>query len=296
MELLQLQYFLIAAKYEHMTKAAQALRIAQPALSQSIKRLENELGVTLFTREKRNIKLNETGRFLERQLQPILAALDEIPAAVREQATQSSHTIHLNLLAATRLVTDCIISYKELHPEVQFRLSQNPHIEKADLSISTSYPGEAQKGDNLLILEEAFYLAVSSASPYARLHSIPLLAVKDEGFISLSNNRPIRRICDRFCLESGFTPRTICETDNPESVRNLITAGLGVGFWPEYSWGLLSTPKITLLPIEGMRCARDITLSRRLSEGNAAAVDDFCHFIIRYASGQHDASNGERRL
>ena len=57
MELLQLRYFLVAAKYQHMTKAAEVLQIAQPALSQSIKRLEQELGVSLFEREKRTIRL-----------------------------------------------------------------------------------------------------------------------------------------------------------------------------------------------------------------------------------------------
>lgn len=283
MELLQLRYFLVAAKYEHITKAAQALRIAQPALSQSIKRLETEFGVPLFIREKRAIRLNETGKFLEKQLLPLMASLDELPAAVRGQADQSSHTIHLNLLAASRLVTDCIIFYKKLHPEIKFRLSQNPDMEKADLIISTTFPGEEQNENSRLILQEAFYMAVSSASPYAGLASVSLADMKNEGFISLSNHRPIRRICDRFCLEAGFTPRTICETDNPESVRNLIAAGLGVGFWPEYSWGLLFTPQIVLLPIHSVCCMRDITLSGSPGEENREAAENFCRFLLNYA-------------
>lgn len=126
-------------------------------------------------------------------------------------------------------------------------------------------------------------MAVPSASPYAALPSVALTEVRDEGFISLSDHRPIRRICDRYCLDAGFTPRTICETDNPESVRNLIAAGLGVGFWPEYSWGLLSTSQITLLPINSVCCMRDITLSCCPGEENREAAEQFCRFLLHYA-------------
>ena len=105
---------------------------------------------------------------------------------------------------------------------------------------------------------------------------------RTKAFISLSNNRPIRRICDRFCLEAGFAPHTVCETDNPESVRNLIAAGLGVGFWPEYSWGLLSSPQICLLPISPVECCRDIVIRfRPRSEEMKTATDFFC-FLMDY--------------
>lgn len=283
MELLQLRYFLAAARYQHMTKAANALKIAQPALSQSIKRLESELGVPLFDREQRGIRLNEAGRFLEKQLLPIIEALDELPNTVREEADQAIHTIRLNLLAATRLVTDCIIEYKSSHPEVNFRLRQNPNAEKEDICVSTSFPGEPLREGSRLILKEAFYLAVPSSSRFSRFSCVRLEEVRDEGFISLSNNRPIRRICDRFCLESGFTPHIICESDNPESVRNLIAAGLGIAFWPEYSWGLLTNPKVTLLPISHPDCKRDIILTRHASRGDEAVLDDFCLFLSKYA-------------
>ncbi|MDY5483232.1 MAG: LysR family transcriptional regulator [Clostridium sp.] len=283
MELLQLRYFLAAARYEHITKAADALRIAQPALSQSIKRLETELGVTLFDRDKRTIQLNDTGRFLEQQLIPILAALDDLPAAVQERASQTVHTIHLNLLAASRLVTDCIIEYKALHPEVHFRLHQKVNAEKEDLCVTTVFPGEPLPEHASILLKESFFLAVPASSRYAQHPSLSLKEVQREDFISLSNNRPIRRICDRFCLESGFTPHVICESDNPESVRNLIAAGLGIGFWPEYSWGLLSNANITLVPIRDPRCERDIILIKRPSEENESVLNGFCCFLSDYA-------------
>ena len=79
MELLQLRYFLTAAEYQHMTKAAEHLQIAQPALSQAIHRLEAELGVPLFERKSRSVELNEAGRLLQKRLIPIVSALDRIP-------------------------------------------------------------------------------------------------------------------------------------------------------------------------------------------------------------------------
>lgn len=282
MELLQLRYFLVTAKYEHMTKAANALRIAQPALSQSIKRLEQELGVTLFDREKRGIRLNENGEFLKKQITPILETLDELPAALQENANQQLHTIHLNILAASRLITDCIIEYKQLHPEVNFRLHQKTDHEQADVSITTISPGEPLPENSRRILKETFFLAVPANSAYAKQDFIFLSEMKEEGFINLSSNRPIRRICERFCLDSGFTPRTVGESDNPETIRNLIAAGLGVSFWPEYSWKLLSNENIALLPIKQPTCERDIILTVRPDHISKNVLEDFCQYLSEY--------------
>ena len=79
MELKQLRQFMVAARYEHFTRAAEVLQIAQPALTQSIRKLERELGVTLFHQEGRNVSLNSSGRLLQERLQPILSALDNLP-------------------------------------------------------------------------------------------------------------------------------------------------------------------------------------------------------------------------
>lgn len=284
MELLQLRYFLVTAKYEHMTKAAKALQIAQPALSQSIKRLETELHVSLFDRDKRTIRLNENGKYLEKQLTPLLAALDEIPAAVQAKAHQTEHTIHLNLLAASGLITNCIIAYRALHPEIRFRLWQNPDVEQEALCISTAYPEETKNENSRVILRESFYLAVPIRSIHALQPTIRLEDVKEESFIALSNNRPIRGLCERFCLEAGFTPNISCETDSTESIRALIAAGLGISFWPERSWGPLNTAQATLIPIKSPVCQRDIILTCPPDKREETAVEDFCSFLSDYTA------------
>ena len=78
MEIQQFRYFLAAARYENLTKAAEDLHIAQPALSQSIKRLETELGVSLFDRKNHRIELNEQGKLLKKRLIPILESIDNL--------------------------------------------------------------------------------------------------------------------------------------------------------------------------------------------------------------------------
>ena len=77
MELLQLHYFQTVARMEHMTKAAKELRIAQPALSKTIARLEEDLGVQLFDRQNRQIKLNSFRKAFLKSVDTALSALEE---------------------------------------------------------------------------------------------------------------------------------------------------------------------------------------------------------------------------
>ena len=115
MELLQLEYFYAVAKTQHVTHTAEQLHIAQPALTQSIHRLEKELGVPLFHRSGRNIALTEYGVYLRDALKPILENLHELPEVLQEMANVRKRTIRVNVLAASTLVTHALISYQKSH-------------------------------------------------------------------------------------------------------------------------------------------------------------------------------------
>lgn len=291
MELLQLRYFLTAAEFQHMTKAAEHLQIAQPALSQAIRRLETELGVPLFERKSRSIELNEAGRLLQKRLIPILSALDRIPEEIKEGQYQTTHTIHLKLLAASSLITNRIIAYRALRPDVNFQLYQSDSHADYDLCVSAKRTDWAAEefSDYMVMLEEDLYLAVPSHSPYGDKDSIRLADTRDSGYICLAGSRPIRKICNSYFSEAGFTPRIIFESDTTESVRNLIAAGLGIGFWPQYSWGpltsewgpLSSRSSVKLLPIKDQVCRRQIVLMCSPHGRENPIVMDFCNFLIQ---------------
>lgn len=291
MELLQLRYFLTAAEYQHMTKAAEHLQIAQPALSQAIHRLETELGIALFERKNRSIELNEAGRLLQKRLIPILSALDRIPGELKAGQYMSTHTIHLKLLAASTLITNRIIAYRTLRPDVNFQLYQSENLDDYDLCVSAvrSDVRNDDYEDYMVMLEEDLYLAVPSRPPYDDKSSIKLADTKNAGYICLAGSRPIRQICNSYFSEADFVPNVIFESDTTESVRNLIAAGLGIGFWPQYSWGPLGgewgpmSPHspVKLLPVKDQVCRRQIILICSPRGKTNPIVMDFCHFLTQ---------------
>ena len=295
MELQQLQYFLVAAKYEHITKAANSLHIAQPALSQSIKRLEAELGVKLFERKKGGITLSDSGKVLAEELKPIMKSLDNLPKKLAETSRKQHQTIHLNVLAASVLVTNCIIAYKAKHPDVNFQFVQSQSTTDYDLCITATLPRKTSTVDQMM-LEENFFLAVPASSRYALYDEIDLIEVADEGFIMMADTRPIRKICDQFCMEAGFTPDIIFESMNFEAVRSLISAGLGVGFWPEYSWGdANSSENVVFLPIKNPECKRNIIIAYNQQFTGNPLVKNFHDFLFEYAM-ECKEQNRKRRI
>lgn len=281
MELQQLKYFMVTAKYQHMTKAAQSLHIAQPALSQSIKRLEAELGTSLFLRSGRNIRLSGDGQLLQEKLAPILSALDELPAMLDQSKNTANHTIRLNVLSASEIVTKIIVAYKDAHPDVLFRLSQKADDYDWDVRVS-DVPLSAKGSVAHRVLKEEIYLAVPQSSPFASANSIRLEQAEKASFISLDQEKPFSVLTKSYCQSCGFDPNIVFQSDNPATVRELIGAGLGVAFWPKYSWGEAESANVKLLHITNPRCSRQLYVSKNSRKPSSPLENDFHVFLSDY--------------
>ena len=294
MELTQLQYFVAVAESLHMTRTAERLHVAQPALSQAISRLERELGVPLFKRERRQLSLTVYGNYLLERLRAPLAVLQNLPTELTELSKGEKTTIRLNVLAGTSLVTDAIVAYQKMHENTHFRLLQSAADTDCDISISTApYHGEEEDA-NACVFDERIFLAVSGDGKYGARTEIALADVAEESFISLAGSRQFRGICDRFCLQAGFAPHVGFESDNPASVKKLIAAHAGVGFWPEFSWGQCSDPDVRLLPITATDCRRKLILRKSgdlLEKSEVAAFFEFLCAFVREKKATITAEN-----
>lgn len=293
MELLQLEYFYAVAMNQHVTRTAEQLHIAQPSLTQSIRRLERELGVPLFSHSGRNITLTEYGTYLKDILAPILDSIHRIPETMQELAQQRNKTIRLNVLAASTLITYALISYKREHDGLNFRLVQNSQCDDADITIFTrsffQQPNDTK--ERYRIFTERIFMAVPLNFPYAECESVMLKDFAEQDFISLSGSRSIRPICDRYCMRAGFIPNIIYESDSPDTVKNLIAGGLGVGFWPHYTWGQGDMEHIRLLPIADPVCQRDIVIQLHERAADQEEAVSFYEFLSSYFSGLKSGKN-----
>lgn len=282
MELMQIRYFLEAARTKHMTNSAKNLHITQPALTQAIRRLENDLGVPLFAAKGRNIVLTEYGKYLQKKLEPLITQLDDIPEQLRMMVALEGETIHMNVLAASSLIMEAIIEYKKEHGDINFQLQQNSESELYDIAITTKLFYQGAEERNSFACAEEIYLAVPRNEKYKGRTSICLTEVSEEGFISLLGSREFRYICDRFCQHAGFTPRIIFESDNPSAVRNMIAANMGIGFWPEFTWGNAQNEHVQLLKIEEPVCQRDIIINYNQNKTDNRNVIEFYQFLTEF--------------
>ncbi len=279
MELTQLRYFYAVAQNLHVTKTAEQLHIAQPALTQSIHRLENELGYPLFSARGRNIVLTAYGKYLKDQLEPMLETLDRLPHELEKLATLEQTNIHINVNAASAVITEAIIKYRKENKQTHFQVFQSEALRMPyDIDISTELQHKGKSSDTYVFTEKIF-LAVPTIGKYENRNSISLSEVSREDFISLAGVKSFRTICDKYCRDSGFLPKIAFESDNQNAVKNLIAANIGVGFWPQYTWGKIDSPDVKLLAIENIDCKRDIVIRFNENKEDLGEVRHFFDFV-----------------
>lgn len=284
MELSHLRYFLEVAKNEHITKSAQNLCIAQPALTHAIHKLEDELDVPLFENKGRNIKLTEYGKFFYQQLEPLYLDIMNLPKQLKAMASKDNSTVFLNILAASSSVAKAVIVYKQMDPNLNFNLIQNEESKLFDVCIRTyaDYKEVPEEGVNHFIFSEQIHLAVPNTSKYKQRTEISLKEIEDENFIELYGSKQFRAICNDYCKKIGFSTHIAFESDSADVVKEAIAAGIGVGFWPEYSWGKIDKRRIRLLKITDSNFKRDIIITYKKNKQNNSKAENFYNFLTNY--------------
>lgn len=285
MELLQLKYFLAVAESEHMTNTAKQLHIAQPALTQSIHRLEQELGVSLFERAGRGIRLSPAGAYVRDRVKPAMETLENVVRDVQLFQQGEQGVVRVGVHAASGVAIDGIAAYSELNPHVSFEITQDERERHRDVIVTTITPRGSSTVENAVEktpFSERIGIAVPASSALGNTASLADFA--SERFIALAGSRRFREVCDTFCARRAFTPHIAFESDNPLVVKKMIGLGLGVGFWPDHSWGDLDPKSCRLVHLQETEFTRDVIVAKTSRCTPDSEAQRFYDFLLDYVA------------
>ncbi len=238
MELLQLSCFRVVARLEHMTRAAEELNVTQPALSRTIARLEREVGVPLFDRRGRGLRLTQYGAVFLRHVDRVFQELDDAAAELRDMSGLERGSVSL-AAGALHWLPEVLEPFLAVHPEVRFRLARRSLPElirvvedgEVDYGFLPSVPMSART--TWCHLRTApIALMVPTSHRLARRARVALRELADEEMILGKPGDILREIMDGYFQQVGIRPRVTSEVDEPAAVEDFVAAGLGVAFIP----------------------------------------------------------------
>ncbi|QIM72403.1 LysR family transcriptional regulator [Bordetella trematum] len=246
MELRHLRYFVVVAEEEHITRAAQRLGMQQPPLSAQIRDLERELGVALFDRAPRRIRLNAAGQAFLEDARRILAQAEQ--AALRAQRAARGETGQLSIgytssAALHPAVPRVLRAFHERYPQVALETRENATRDLlqavADGELDAVFVrAPAARFPTLQSLElcrEPMVAALPAGHPLARRRPpLPLAALRDEGFVRYrrADGPGVDDALQAAALRAGFNPRTAVQVPRLLSALTLVAAGRGVALVP----------------------------------------------------------------
>ncbi|MGW0249785.1 LysR family transcriptional regulator [Nocardia goodfellowii] len=278
MDLLQLRYFQAVARREHISQAAEELRVAQPSVSRTIARLEKELGVPLFDRVGRQVRLNAFGvRFL-RRVDRALAELDDARSELADAAGLDHGRV--TVAAETLLtITGLLARFRAEHPGVDVRLFQSNAEtmvrQLADREVDLCFASQPLAGPALRAVElwrEEVLLAVPLAHPLAARDRISIAELAGEHFVTCRPGYWPRTLLDRLFTAAGLRPLISCEGDEPGATGDLISAGLGIGLVPAGSRQAAPRHPVAWLSVDDPGCERVLSLVWRTDTYLSAAA------------------------
>lgn len=245
MELRHLRYFVAIGEELNFTRAAERLRIAQPPLSQQIRQLEEELGVTLLLRGGRPVRLTEAGEQFLARARALLADLDVAVADVRRIGRGQAGKLGIGFVGSAMFIglPDMIGDYREQCPDVELSLDEMLAAEIAhalqnrriDVGF-TRPPLPAENGlAQRVIFEEPYVAALPNSHPLAKNRAIALNELSDDAFV-LYPPKPepsVTGLIVAACQASGFTPRLAQEVLHLQTAIGLVAVGVGVSLVPE---------------------------------------------------------------
>lgn len=289
-EFLQLKYFQAVARLEHITKAAKELNVSQPSLSNAIQRLEKRLGVPLFVRQGRQVKLNAFGKTYLERVERAFLELEEGERELADMAGLEHGVVSISVTLPYVLPT-LLKDFLTAHPHVRIVQHQlgsvnemTAKLANADIDFCiSSTPISGPDIEWLTLAEQELCLTVPKHHRFAARDRISLIEAAEEPFISLSSRSNFREMTDGFCRQAGFEPHIAFELEEVSAIQTLVEMGLGITFTLPLSLGnRASSPNTVQVKVGEPVCRRTFGIAWNKKHYLSEAAVNFRQFAIQF--------------
>ena len=243
MDLRQLRYLVALSEERHFTRAAARMHIAQPALSQQLRRLEAEVGQPLVNRTTRRVELTEAGALLVASARRALAEIDAARADLDDLAGVRGGRVVIGAMQSLGPfdLSALLATFFEQHPGVELFVREEVSdplmemlaadaVDLAFLSLAADFDRDAFEARTLMV--EPLVAVMAPDHPLAGRDAIDLAELRDERFITYREGAGLRRILTAATARAGFTPQVAFESNNARRGCALAARGLGVSIVP----------------------------------------------------------------
>jgi LysR family transcriptional regulator, hydrogen peroxide-inducible genes activator len=273
MNLRDLRYLVAVAEYKHFGRAAESCFVSQPTLSTQIKKLEEELGVTLIERTNRQVMLTPVGERIVAQAQRVLREVNQMVHIAEEHKDPYGGEFRLGIIptVAPYLLPKILGPIKKTFPKLRIQLTEGQTVvitrllREGDLdAVILALPVEE---DNLIqqpLYTEPFYFAASKNHPKSGRKSVRLDDLDHEQVLLLEDGHCLRDQALEVCSSHNAVENTNFRATSIETLRQMVAAGVGITLMPE----LAITQRggtVRYVPFEGEQPHRDIGLCWRNS-------------------------------
>jgi DNA-binding transcriptional LysR family regulator len=295
MELRQIKLFMAVAEERHFGRAAERMYIAQPALSQHIRRLERELGVRLFDRTPRHVRLTPAGEAFMEVARRMARQVDEATVAARRADAGEAGTIGIgvHVSVAAPVLSIVLRHWSRLRPDVRPRLTSGRAgvlvdlVRRGELDVAlVDGPVSDAAVTSALVREDHMVILLPADHALVRWDAVSIDSLRGELFVAVTRQSSVS-LHDRFielCGAADFSPEVTLEVDDPDLLPLAVAAGLGVGLATEALVGGRDMPGVVSRRVDDVRAAIPL-VAVAARHGATAQAQEFLNLVQNLNQG-----------
>ena len=239
MELRQMEYFQRAGRMRSITKAANELHVSQPSVTVAIKKLEEELGVSLLDRSQKQIALTPEGQACLKRTDDILARIRDLISEMNDYRFAQKGIIKIGItpVIGAYFFPAALARFQKNHPRVQVAvieegsLSLRKRLARGELDLTMMITSKTSSHLETVPVAKGQLLACfSRQNPLGRLRKIPFARLRDQSFIMFREDTYSRKMILDECARNRFTPRIVFSSSQIETVIGMVGHGVGISF------------------------------------------------------------------